>query len=134
MALSISTQTVPNHLRLVLVRDPHATEVQVTMRYGVGAVDDPPEHPGMAHLVEHLMFQQTLGSQSLFAHLEAIATSWNAYTTYDATTYVARAQPAHLERLLSIEAVRLGFRCTSITDSIFSREREVVLQETAPTS
>jgi hypothetical protein len=53
------------------VRDPQATEVQVTMRYGVGAADDPIGKAGMAHLVEHLMHQQVPGTQSLFAQLES---------------------------------------------------------------
>jgi zinc protease len=120
--------TLGNGLRVVLVEDPHASEVQVTMRYRVGAGDDL-EFPGMAHLVEHLMFQQTLGSQTLKAHLEESATYANAFTTHDATTYISRARPDLLDKLLSIEAVRLGFRCTSITDSAFEREREVVTQE-----
>jgi hypothetical protein len=74
------------------VRDPQATEVQVTMRYGVGAADDPIGKAGMAHLVEHLMHQQVLGTQSLFAQLESVAMSFDAFTSYEATTYVARAR------------------------------------------
>ncbi|HEY5944498.1 MAG TPA: insulinase family protein, partial [Kofleriaceae bacterium] len=128
LGLSIKSVTLANGLRVVLVKDPHASEVQVTMRYRVGSADDL-EHPGIAHLVEHLMFQQTLGSQTLFAQLEDNATFFNGFTTYDATTYLSRARPELLDKLLSIEAVRLGFRCTSITDSAFEREREVVMQE-----
>ncbi|MGE0548278.1 MAG: M16 family metallopeptidase [Kofleriaceae bacterium] len=128
MALTITQATIPNGLRVVLVRDPRASEVQVTMRYDVGGADDG-EHPGMAHLVEHLMFQQVLGSQTLFAHLQEAATWFNAFTTWDATTYAARASADRLDRLLSIEAVRLGFRCGSITESAFTREREVVVNE-----
>ena len=127
--LAISNIELSNGLRVVVVRDPKAEEVQVTMRYAVGATDDPVDRPGTAHLVEHLMFQQVLGSQSLFAHLETVATYFNAFTTADGTTYIARARPVHLDKLLSIEAVRMGFRCTSITDSVFTREREVVVQE-----
>ena len=131
LGLSISSHTLANGLRVVVVKDPHASEVEVTMRYQVGSVDDPAAHPGMAHLVEHLMFQQVLGSQTLFAHLENITTLFNGVTTADATTYYSRAQPAHLDELLSIEAVRMGFRCTSITPSAFEREREVVVNELA---
>jgi len=129
MSLSITGLTLPNGMRVVLVRDPAATEVEVTTRYQVGSVDDAPEHPGIAHLVEHLMYQQTLGSKSLFAHLEDDATWFNGNTTFDATTFMSRATPDHLDELLSIEAVRVGFRCTSITDSVFAREREVVVNE-----
>lgn len=129
LSLAISGLALPNGLRVVVVRDPTASEVSVTMRYRVGSVDDTAAHPGIAHLVEHLMFQQTLGSQSLFAHLEDAATEFNAFTSFDATTYIARAPRAKLDELLSIEAVRVGFRCTTITDAIFEREREVVVNE-----
>src|SRR5262249_48056823 len=90
-----------------------------------------PDHPGMAHLVEHLMFQQTLGAESLFAHVDRIASYFNAFTSHDATRYISRAAPARLDELLSIEATRVGFRCTSINESAFEREREVVANEVA---
>jgi zinc protease len=129
MSLELGGVTLANGMRVVIVRDPAATEIEVTTRYRVGSVDDPADHPGMAHLVEHLMFQQTLGSQSLFAHLEDAATSFNAYTDFDSTTYVTRAPAATLDELLAIEAVRVGFRCTSISEAVFEREREVVANE-----
>ncbi len=129
LAVKISRLELSNGLRVVLVTDPRAAEVQVTMQYRVGSVDDPPDQAGVAHLVEHLMFDQVLGAQSLFARLEDITTFFNAFTTLDATTYVARAHPSQLEDLLAIEAVRVGFRCTSITDAAFVRERQVVVNE-----
>jgi zinc protease len=129
LGLELTELSISNGLRVVLVHDPRAAEVQVTMRYGVGAVDDPADAQGMAHLVEHLMFQQVMGTESVFAHLEDLTTYFNGKTSWDATTYVARAQPAHLAQLLEIEAVRLASRCATITDSAFVREREVVLNE-----
>jgi zinc protease len=129
LGLKISKVELANGLRVVVVHDPRSIEVQVTMRYQVGSVDDPRGQEGIAHLVEHLMFQQILGSQSLFARLEDIATHFNATTTFDATTYVSRAHGSYLAELLSMESVRLGLRCTSITDSVFDRERAVVLNE-----
>jgi zinc protease len=128
LGLELSAFELSNGLRVVLVRDPKAIETQVTMRYGAGAVDDG-ETPGIAHLVEHLMFQFVVGDQTVFSHLEDTATLFNAMTTLDATTYFARAQPAHLERLLAFEAARLGFQCALIDDATFAREREVVIQE-----
>jgi zinc protease len=128
--LTISMLALQNGLRVVVVKDPAAEEVSVTTRYAVGAADDDPSTAGTAHLVEHLMFQQILGDQSLMAHLESFATSFNATTTLDATTYTARARPTFLDKLLSMEAVRMGLRCTSISESAFAREREVVVNET----
>ncbi len=129
MGLSISSLALKNGLRVVLVRDSRAGEVQVTMRYQVGANDDPVGQEGVAHLVEHLMYQQVLGGQSLFAKLQTFATYFNGFTSWDATTYVERAKATHLDEMLSIEAVRVGFRCTSVTDAVFVRERAVVANE-----
>jgi predicted Zn-dependent peptidase len=128
LGIGITSLALPNGLRVVLVKDQHAAQVQVTMRYQVGAVDDL-DRAGMAHLVEHLMFQQVLGGQTLFATLEDVTTYFNAVTTWDATTYISRGPLARLDTLLSVEAVRLGFRCTSINESTFDREREVVVNE-----
>ncbi|HEU4726726.1 MAG TPA: insulinase family protein [Kofleriaceae bacterium] len=128
LGLAISSTTLANGLRVIVVKDPTAAGVQVTARYQVGSVDDQ-QHPGMAHLIEHLMFQQVLDGQPVFAQLEDVATSFNAVTTLDATTYVARAPGAALDKLLAIETARLELRCRTITDLAFAHEREVVLNE-----
>ena len=129
LGLEIEYLELGNGLKVVIVEDPRATQIQVTMRYRVGAVDDPAGQEGMAHLVEHLMFQQVLGGQSLFDQLENTTSSFNGVTSLDATTYLSRATRDRLDKLLSIEAVRVGFRCTTITDATFDREREVVINE-----
>lgn len=129
IALEVKNATLQNGLRVVHVRDPRAADVQVTMQYRVGSIDDPAGQEGMAHLVEHMMFQQVLGASSLAARLEDVATNFNATTRGEVTTYTARARPERLDELLSVEAVRVGFRCTSISDAVFEREREVVVQE-----
>lgn len=131
MGLAISSLQLKNGLRVVLVRDERASEVAVTMRYDVGAKDDPPGQEGVAHLVEHLMFQQVLGGQTLYAKLQTFTTFMNAFTSVEGTWYQERAKASHLDEMLSVEAVRVGFRCTSVTDSAFVRERQVVLNELA---
>jgi zinc protease len=128
LGLSFQTRTLANGMSVVIVRDPGAAEVQVTMRYAIGSVDDGP-HPGLAHLVEHLMFQQELDGQPLFTHLEDAASYFNAATTFDATTYVARAPVSQLGKLVAIETTRLEKRCQTISDATFVREREVVVHE-----
>ncbi len=129
LGIVVSSFELTNDLRVVLVQDPRASEVQVTMRYQVGAVDDPAEQGGVAHLVEHLMFQQVVDGRSIFSRLDDVAPAFNATTTFDATTYVERSDPVHLDELLAIEAARLAVPCTSLSDSTFVREREVVVNE-----
>jgi zinc protease len=129
LGLSISTFSLNNGLRVVLVAEPAANDVQVTMRYGVGAADDPAAAAGMAHLVEHLMFDQVLDGETLHDRLHRLTSYFNGETTLDATLFVARAYRSHLEELLAIEAARLTTACDSIGEVEFERERAVVINE-----
>ena len=127
LGLDIGMTTLPSGLRVVTVRDPRATEVQVTMRYQVGASGT--DHILGGALRRDLMFQQDLACQPLFTHLEDTATYFNAATTYDATTYVSRGPRTALDTLLEIEAIRIEDRCKTVSDGAFARERQVVIAE-----
>lgn len=120
-----------NGLRVVLVPDPKASQVQVTMRYHVGMLDEPVGREGVAHLAEHLMFLPVVGGsrEVLFDKLEATASWFNGSTGLETTTYVSRADPRRLADLLQIEALRLGIRCKTLTEEAFARERDVVRNE-----
>src|SRR6185369_16465764 len=67
--------------------------------------------------------------ESLAEHLARITTSYNGFTTLDATTYVARARPERLDELLAIEAARLTVHCAAVAPADVARERDVVLNE-----
>jgi len=132
LSLPIQAFRVANNgLRVILVPDPKASEVQVAMRYGVGAIDEPAGREGIAHLAEHLMFLQQLGAgpETLQDRLEATASWFNAFTGLETTAYVARADPSRLAELLQLEGLRLGLRCKTLTDEAFLRERDVVRNE-----
>lgn len=121
-----------NGLRLVVVPDATTTLVQVDVRYEVGSNEDPPGKAGLAHLVEHMMFQhRPLGADKppTFELIPQIAVAFNAYTTYDQTHYWTRASTKDLENLLRIEAFRMASGCETIPKEQFDREREVVRNE-----
>lgn len=48
--------TLPNGLRVVHEQDSATAMVALDVLYNVGARDEHPDHTGMAHLFEHLMF------------------------------------------------------------------------------
>ncbi len=129
LGIDITQMHLTNGLRVVLVRDPLAAEVSVTTRYRVGAADDPAGQEGMAHLVEHLMFQQVVGTQSIFSHLDSETSYFNGNTTWDGTTFETRAEQSRLGELLAIEGVRAAGTCKSISEQVYEREREVVINE-----
>jgi zinc protease len=125
--LDVTSVQLDNGLRVVVVPDPHAAEVQVLVHYGVGYADDPPGREGTAHLTEHLSFQRVRDGRSLYADLARVATAFNAQTESDATTFVARAAPDRLGELLAIEAARVTLPCAP--DATAARERAVVTSE-----
>src|SRR5262245_30929565 len=121
-----------NGLRFVIMPDPTTQLVEVDVRYEVGAREDPPGKAGLAHLVEHLMFQQKPDgptTKPLFHFLLQSSVYVNAYTNNDTTHYQITARAEQLDSLLKIEAMRMHYLCETITEDEFLRERDVVRNE-----
>jgi predicted Zn-dependent peptidase len=77
-----------NGMRVVLLPDASVALVEVDVRYEVGSKEDPPGRAGLAHLVEHLMFQQRQAGPDkppLGAALRTSSLYHNAFTTWDGT-------------------------------------------------
>ncbi len=121
-----------NGLRFVVMPDATTRLVEVDVRYEVGAREDPPGKAGLAHLVEHLMFQQRPDgptSKPLMSVLQQMTLHMNAYTNWDTTHYMATAQGGLADALVKIEAIRMHDGCSTISEDEFLREREVVRNE-----
>ncbi len=129
----IRLYTLSNGMRVVLVPDSRTNLVTVDARYRVGAAEDPPGRAGLAHLVEHLTFEARVGfdQANLGNRLGEATLGYNAYTTHDYTHYTATALSPQLSDVLELEAQRLELTCAQLDDDVFSRERDVVLEEEA---
>ena len=121
-----------NGLRFVLLPDQTTELVEVDVRYEVGSKEDPPGKAGLAHLVEHMMFQLKPDGPTtppLMQVINDISTFFNAFTKWDTTHYMTTARREALDGLLKIEAMRLYYGCQTISKEEFEREREVVRNE-----
>ncbi len=134
-----------NGLRFVIMPDPSTELVEVDVHYEVGAAEDPQGKAGLAHLVEHLMFQMRPdGPQTppIFQTLLDLATFVNAFTSWDMTHYWTTVRSENFDSMLKIEAMRMyfaadlpstpelpAFGCSTVPMSEFEREREVVRNE-----
>lgn len=121
--------TLSNGLRVVVCPDHGSPNVTVDVMYHVGSFDEQAHRTGLAHLFEHLMFDNTTtGMQKQYDTLCTKAGgSNNAYTTYDYTNYYINL-PAHQAELgFWLEAERMkGFM---ITDHALETQRSVVIEE-----
>ncbi len=121
-----------NGLRFVIMPDESTQIAQVDIRYDVGAREDPPGRAGMAHLVEHMMFQTRPDGPNtppIFQTILDLATSMNAYTIWDMTHYHMASRSENLDAMLKIEAMRMYYGCENVPEQEFEREREVVRNE-----
>jgi len=123
---------LPNGMRVILLPDPTTSLVEVDVRYEVGSAEDPDGKAGLAHLVEHLMFDQHPAGPDkpgLGALLREHSLAFNALTNADSTHYFTIARADELPNLIAIEAARLATGCETIDEKNFAREREVVRNE-----
>jgi insulysin len=51
--------SLPNRLEVLLVHDADTDKASAAMDVNVGNFNDPPELPGMCHIVEHMLFMGT---------------------------------------------------------------------------
>lgn len=130
-APSLQRFRLENGLDVVLEPRPRTPRVAVVVRYHVGTRDNPSGYTGLAHTLEHMMFERTpRGRQALIPLLESIgATDVNAVTTPDYTQYVSVVPAGQLEASLWIEADRMGFLLSSLDGAQLEAQRRVVINE-----
>ncbi|MBL4636290.1 MAG: insulinase family protein [Kofleriaceae bacterium] len=128
---NIELLRVSNGLVVAIVPDDNTNLVQVDMRYRVGAAEDPAGKEGLAHLVEHIMFElrSDKSQPTLTDRLRDTALFHNATTSWDETNYTSTAPSNKLKELLTIERDRLAADCSMLSDEMLLREKEIVRQE-----
>ena len=121
-----------NGLTMLLIPDRNTNLVKVDVRYPVGAMEDPRDRQGLAHLVEHLTFSARPGgarTPSVRDQLGDVTLSYNAFTTLEETQYTSVASADKLPDVLAAEAARMRSQCEHISDDELARVREVVRNE-----
>jgi zinc protease len=118
-----------NGLQVVVIEDHRAPVAVQMIWYRVGAADEPPGKSGIAHYLEHLMFQGTdkLAPGEFSATVEALGGDDNAFTSWDYTAYFQRVAAEHLPRMMEMEANRM--RGLLLTEEDAATELQVILEE-----
>jgi len=85
-----------NKLRVLLVSDPETDKAAASLTVLRGSYDEPPEYPGLAHFLEHMLFLGTKKYPEVDGYQHFVAThggSSNAYTASDHTNYFFDVNP-----------------------------------------
>jgi len=127
--LNFTTHTLGNGLKVILLEDHAAPVINLQVWYHVGAKDERAGHTGFAHLFEHLMFKGSahVGPDEHSRIIEAAGGFDNASTYDDYTNFFETFPSNYLERVLWLEADRMG--SLNVDEANFKSEREVVKEE-----
>src|ERR1700690_2347219 len=123
--------TLPNGLRVILVRNTLAPVVATSINYLVGSDEAPDGFPGTAHALEHMMFRGSPGlSADQLANIGSVmGGNFNANTRESLTQYLFTVPAEDLEVALHIEALRMQDLVASSAD--WDQERGAIEQEVA---
>ena len=127
-----STFSLDNGMQVVVIPDHRAPVVTHMVWYKVGAVDEAPGKSGIAHLFEHIMFQQTdnLAPGEFDDIVSRNGGQSNAFTSWDYTAYFERVAKEQLGTMMSLEADRMvNLVIDDDPEGAFISERDVVKEE-----
>ncbi len=127
----IALTTLPNGLRVVTERVPHARTATLGCWVGVGARDEPAAIAGVSHFLEHLLFKGTAtrSAHDLAEAIDAVGGEMNAFTSREHTTYYARVPGEAAGLALDVLGDVVGAPALRADD--VEAERQVILEEIA---
>lgn len=122
-----------NGLIVLLHQDASDPLVHVDVTYHVGSSREAPGKSGFAHFFEHMMFQgsENVADEQHFELITEAGGDMNGTTNSDRTNYYQTVPANQLEKVLWLEADRMGFLLNAVTQQKFEVQRETVKNERA---
>jgi len=125
----IRRDTLANGLRLVTEAMPHVRSVSIGVWLTRGSRHEPPEHAGIAHFVEHMLFKGTTNrsAEDIAQQVDSIGGQLDAFTSKEYAGYYVKVLDEHLPRAIDILTDLVSHPVFSPED--IEREKKVVLEE-----
>ncbi len=122
-----------NGLTVILHEDRSDPLVHVDVTYHVGSAREEIGKSGFAHFFEHMMFQgsENVADDQHFKIVNESGGTLNGTTNIDRTNYYQTAPKNQLEKMLWLEADRMGFLLPAVTQEKFEVQRSTVKNERA---
>jgi len=122
---------LPNGLTLIVHEDHSDPVVHVDVTYHVGSAREEIGKSGFAHFFEHMMFQGSdhVADEQHFKIVQESGGTLNGTTDRDRTNYFQTVPSNQLEKMLWLEADRMGFLLDAVTQKKFEVQRATVKNE-----
>lgn len=119
--------TLDNGLKVVHHYEPATAMIAMELMYNVGSRDEHPDHTGMAHLFEHLMFGGSVNIPDYDTPLQLAGGVSNAWTSADFTDFTSVVPAVNAETLFRLESDRM--LSLAFSDKALRVQRQVVVEE-----
>jgi len=116
-----------NGLTVLLHCDKSTPLVAVNVLYKIGSKHENPEHTGLAHLFEHLMFSGSRNALDYDTPIQNAGGENNAFTNADITNYYSIVPAKNLDILLWLESDRMADLI--ISEESLEIQKSVVVEE-----
>lgn len=122
---------LPNGLTVIIHEDHSDPIVHVDVTYHVGSAREQIGKSGFAHFFEHMMFQgsDNVADEQHFKIITEAGGTLNGTTNRDRTNYFETVPNNQLEKMLWLEADRMGFLIDAVTQQKFEVQRATVKNE-----
>src|SRR5258708_14880496 len=122
---------MPNGLILIIHEDHSDPVVHVDVTYHVGSAREEIGKSGFAHFYEHMMFEGSdhVADEEHFKMVTAAGGTLNGSTNRDRTNYFETVPNNQLEKMLWLEADRMGYLLDAVTQKKFEVQRSTVKNE-----
>lgn len=122
---------LPNGLTLIVHEDHSDPICHVDVTYHVGSAREEIGKSGFAHFFEHMMFQgsDNVADEQHFKIITEAGGTLNGTTNRDRTNYFETVPSNQLEKMLWLEADRMGFLLDAVTQQKFEVQRATVKNE-----
>ena len=125
----IVRDALDNGLRLVTEAMPHVRSVSIGVWLTRGSRDEPADHGGIAHFVEHMLFKGTSGrtAEDIAQAIDSVGGQLDAFTSKEYAGYYIKVLDEHLPLALDVLSdmvLRPAFAPADI-----EREKKVIVEE-----
>ncbi|MEO6405257.1 MAG: pitrilysin family protein [Ferruginibacter sp.] len=131
LIIPYSKYLLPNGLTVLVTEDHSDPIVHVDVTYHVGSAREEIGKSGFAHFFEHMMFEGSdhVGKGEHFKVISDAGGTLNGSTNQDRTNYFETVPSNQLEKMIWLEADRMGYLLDAVTQEKFENQRSTVKNE-----
>ena len=125
----IERAELPNGLVVVTEKMPHVRSVSVGIWLGTGSRGEAPEHNGMAHFIEHMVFKGTerRTAEEIAQSVDSVGGMLDAFTAKEMTCFSAKVLDEHLP--VAFDVISDLVLRPRFDDADIVKEKQVILEE-----